>query len=142
MPTYLYLTTHLNAKRVRQLRSNFLIHQNSLGLSGSCEHPSIYKYHTLMIQVSSKYGHRWKKLKKYIFYSSISGVVFGLFFVAFKKYKIANEIAKYVNHLYLQLFVALCSTATICGFFFLSISYRSKYEYNIIHPLISFLPVK
>ena len=38
MPTHLYLTTHINANRVRQLRSNFLAYQTSLGLSGGSKH--------------------------------------------------------------------------------------------------------
>ena len=42
MPTHLYLTAHINAKRVRLLRSNFLAYWNSLGLSGGCDHWSNY----------------------------------------------------------------------------------------------------
>ena len=44
MPTHLYLTTHINANRVRQLRSNFLAYQTSLGLSGGFEQSSIYSF--------------------------------------------------------------------------------------------------
>ena len=37
MPTFLYLTAHLNAKQARLLRSNFLAYKTSLGLSGGCK---------------------------------------------------------------------------------------------------------
>ena len=40
--SFTYLTAHLNAKRVRQLRSNFLEHKTSLGLSSGCEQRSVF----------------------------------------------------------------------------------------------------
>ena len=38
MPADLYLTAHINAKRVGLIRSNFLTYLTCLGLSGGCEH--------------------------------------------------------------------------------------------------------
>ena len=37
MPTFLYLTAHSNAKRVRLFRSFYIAYQNSLGLYRDCE---------------------------------------------------------------------------------------------------------